>query len=82
VLEHLLQHPEDRQMRDFGPEFPNEAQDLNPVALRPLRELTRDGAVPLYLPCLPWRKSCDDPQTRPTDLPSGFRRKAAAPRAP
>jgi superfamily I DNA/RNA helicase len=45
VLEYLQSHPEDRGIRDIGLLFLDEVQDLNPVALRALRELTRGAMV-------------------------------------
>lgn len=45
VLEYLQSHPEDRGIRDIGMLFLDEVQDLNPVALRALRELTRGAMI-------------------------------------
>jgi superfamily I DNA/RNA helicase len=64
VLEYLQSHPEDRGIRDIGVLFLDEVQDLNPVALRALRELTRgamimagDGEQSIYSCRSPFRRS-------------------------
>jgi superfamily I DNA/RNA helicase len=64
VLEYLHSHPEDRGIRDIGVLFLDEVQDLNPVALRALRELTRgamimagDGEQSIYSCRSPFRRS-------------------------
>jgi hypothetical protein len=44
VLEHLLQHPQDRQIRDIDLLFLDEVQDLNPVALRSLAAADPEAA--------------------------------------
>jgi len=60
----LRSHPEDRDIRDIGALFLDEVQDLNPVALRALRELTRgtmvmagDAAQSIYSCRSPFRRS-------------------------
>ncbi|MBN1835146.1 MAG: UvrD-helicase domain-containing protein, partial [Spirochaetales bacterium] len=45
LLEYLKGHPEDREIRDIGVLFLDEVQDLSPVALRALRELTRGAMI-------------------------------------
>ena len=64
VLEYLQSHPEDRGIRDIDVLFLDEVQDLNPVALRALRELTRgamimagDGEQSIYSCRSPFRRS-------------------------
>ena len=64
VLEYLQSHPEDRGIRDIAVLFLDEVQDLNPVALRALRELTRgamimagDGEQSIYSCRSPFRRS-------------------------
>ncbi len=45
LLEYLRAHPEDRAIRDIGCLFLDEVQDLTPVALAALRELTRGAMI-------------------------------------
>ncbi len=45
LLEYLKSHPKDKRIRDISYLFLDEVQDLTPVALRILRELTRSAMV-------------------------------------
>ena len=45
LLGYLKAHPEDRKIRDIGCLFLDEVQDLTPVALSGLRELTRGAMI-------------------------------------